>query len=475
MVRPQAGVLLDEELRGFSPRGVGKAPAVALRLTAMRLGELLIADGRLSEEQVEQGLRAQVLWGGKLGTNLVELGLLDLDELSWLLARLHRMPVALARHFAQPDLALQQRLGATLAERWQCVPLARLADDPPRIGIAATTPLPEPAIAEIAAALGEEPSAIVVAIAAEMRILYHLEVSYGLERPARYMRSRDDEDPPEAPPPVLGESSEVEIDLPPPTGPIPTLDPEELAAAEAPGDPAPLELALSDSEKVQTGPEHRRYMPLVGEEEQRVGRIAIRRVQVFAAEESGDSPAFPGTWPEALRAIRRGKDRDKVGELAVAVLTTFCPTLRVAALLVVRGHVAIGWLGRHRRGVVDMRSIALPLDQPSAVAEAVVSGNVVTRLLRTSGELDRRLAAVLAEESAVASGQVPPDWHDARVMISPISLSEGRVACVLYSQLDGSDVERVMEEGEAPGVELVENVVASMRSAFMRLIRAASR
>ncbi len=440
----------------------------------MRLGELLIADGRLSEEQVEQGLRAQVLWGGRLGTNLVELGLLDLDELSWLLARLHRVPVALSRHFAQPDLGLQQRLGAVLAERWQCVPLARLADDPPRIGIAAATPLPDAAVAEIAAALGEEPGAIVVAIAAEMRILYHLEVSYGLERPARYMRSRDDDEgPPEPPPPVLGENSEVEIDLPPPTGPIPTLAPEELAAAESPADATPLELALTDSEKVQTGPEHRRYMPLVGEEEQRVGRIAIRRVQVFAAEESGDSPAFPGTWPEALRAIRRGKDRDKVGELAVAVLTTFCASLRVAALLVVRGNVAIGWLGRHRRGVVDMRSIALPLDQPSAVAEAVANGNVVTRLLRTSGELDRRLAAILAEESEGAGAA--PDWSDARVMISPISLSEGRVACVLYSQLDGSDVDRVMEGGEPPGIELVENVVASMRSAFLRLIRAASR
>ena len=234
----------------------------------MRLGELLIADGRLSEEQIEQGLRAQVLWGGRLGTNLVELGLLDLDELSWLLARLHRVPVALARHFAQPDTGLQQRLGAALAERWQCVPLARLAEDPPRIGIAATTPLPDQAVAEIAAAFGEEPAAIVVAIAAEMRILYHLELSYGLERPARYMRSRDDDDPPEPPEPVLGESSEVEIELA--TGPIPTLslddDSDDLHDSHVGAEPAALELAHSDGEELPTGPEHRRYMPLVGEE-----------------------------------------------------------------------------------------------------------------------------------------------------------------------------------------------------------------
>lgn len=454
----------------------------------MRLGELLIADGRLSEEQVEQGLRAQVLWGGRLGTNLVELGLLDLDELSWTLARLHRMPVALARHFAQPDAALQARLGSALAERWQCVPLARLAEDPPRIGLAASMPLPDEAIAEIAAQLGEPAEAIVVAIAAEMRILYHLEVSYGLDRPARYMRSRDEEVP-EAPPPVAGENSEVEIELPPAEPGRPAHEEEAIA------EPPPFALA-SDGE-VQTGPEHRRYMPLVGEEEQQIARIAIRRVQVYPGDELPAGRASPETWPEALRAIRRAQDRDRVGELAVTSLTAFCTPLRVAALLVVRGHVAIGWLGRHREGPLDVRAIALPLDHSSAVAEAVASGQVVSRGLRDASELDRRLAVALAGyerrgaarpeggeggEAATATPPVPepapPDLGDVRVVISPISLSEGRVACVLYCQLDGAGDAAGASAGageEAPGAELVENVVASMRSAFLRLIRAASR
>lgn len=435
----------------------------------MRLGELLIADGRLSEEQIDQGLRAQVLWGGRLGTNLVELGLLDLDELSWTLARLHRMPVALARHFASPDAGLQHRLGSDLAERWQCVPLARLADDPPRIGLAATMPLPDEAIIEIAAALGEDPDAIVVAIAAEMRILYHLELSFGLDRPARYLRTRDEEVP-EAPPPVLGEGSEVELELPPPAAP------HDEAAAIA--EPPPLTLA-TDGDEVPTGPEHRRYMPLVGDEEQQIARIAIRRVQVYADEETAAGRgARPETWPEALRAIRRAQDRDRVGELAVTSLTAFCTPLRVAALLVVRGHVAIGWLGRHREGPLDVRSIALPLDHPSAIAEAVTRGQVVICNGREASELDRRLAVALAGEAptpaiaGAAPGRGAAELADVRLRISPISLSEGRVACVLYCQLDGSDG---AGREEAPEAELVENVVASMRSAFLRLIRAASR
>ena len=73
-----------------------------------RLGDLLIDARLLSGEQVAQGLRAQVMWGGRLGTNLIELGYLDIDELSRLLGRQQRYPAALAWHFEQGDAALQK-------------------------------------------------------------------------------------------------------------------------------------------------------------------------------------------------------------------------------------------------------------------------------------------------------------------------------------------------------------------------------
>lgn len=410
---------------------------------AMRLGELLIADGRLTEEQLDQALRAQVVWGGRLGTNLVELGLIDLEELSWALARLHRLPVALARHFARTDHGLQARLGAALAEKWRCVPLARLADDPPRIGLAAAEPLPPEALDEIAAALGEPAETLVLAVAAEMRILYHLELSYGLARPARYLRTRD-ATPPEPPEPVTGESSEVEIELPL-AAPADQLEPASAAAE--------LELTPSSEPEPPTGPELRRYMPMVGEDERRVGRIAIRRVAVSA---DGTTPA---TWSEALRAIRRAHDRDRVGELAVSALIQFCPEVEVSALLVVRGGVAIGWRGRQREGALELGALAVPLDHPSALAEAVRGGAAITRALEGStDDVDHRLAAAL--------GATLPVW----LHLCPISLSEGKVACVLYCQA------RALDSGARSELEAkLANVVASMRSAFLRLIRAASR
>src|SRR5205085_1617849 len=90
-----------------------------------RLGEMLIEDGLLVKEQVAEALRAQVMWGGRLGTNLVELGYIGLDELTRALGRLHGLPAALKSHFARAEPDLQRRLSSRLAEKYACVPLVR--------------------------------------------------------------------------------------------------------------------------------------------------------------------------------------------------------------------------------------------------------------------------------------------------------------------------------------------------------------
>ncbi len=48
----------------------------------MKLGEMLVRDGRMSEDQLEQVLAHQKQVGGRIGTVMVELGLIDLDALT---------------------------------------------------------------------------------------------------------------------------------------------------------------------------------------------------------------------------------------------------------------------------------------------------------------------------------------------------------------------------------------------------------
>src|SRR5258708_3881029 len=112
-----------------------------------RLGELLLAAGLVTADQVEQGLRAQIMWGGRLGTNLVELGHLELDDLARMLGRQHRIPAALTRHFDRADRAVQQRLPAAVAERYGVVPLFRAGTQKDRIALVSAVPLPKDALA----------------------------------------------------------------------------------------------------------------------------------------------------------------------------------------------------------------------------------------------------------------------------------------------------------------------------------------
>src|ERR1043165_7406217 len=134
-----------------------------------RLGELLTSTRLIEPDKVEQALRAQVVWGGRLGPNLIELGAIDLEGLSRALGRQHGLPAALARHFDKADPELQKKLPAELARQWSVVPLLHVGADK-KIALAALDPLPAEALVAIADALGVAESTLVVSIAAEMRV-----------------------------------------------------------------------------------------------------------------------------------------------------------------------------------------------------------------------------------------------------------------------------------------------------------------
>lgn len=178
-----------------------------------RLGELLVAAGLLTVEQVEQALRAQVLWGGRLGTNLVELGFLDLDALATRLAQQRGLPAAFARHFDKADPELQQRLSPALAERHSCVPLLRVGEQREQVAITSIEPLGPRARARIADELMIDPAAIVNAIAPELRIRYHLERVYRIPRDARFLRARGKTIPPFPQFPLDAIDIDVDVDV----------------------------------------------------------------------------------------------------------------------------------------------------------------------------------------------------------------------------------------------------------------------
>lgn len=67
-----------------------------------QLGQLLLEEKLVSPAQLEEALETQVVHGGRLGTNLVELGFLKEPDLARVLGRQHNMPYASGEMIPDP-------------------------------------------------------------------------------------------------------------------------------------------------------------------------------------------------------------------------------------------------------------------------------------------------------------------------------------------------------------------------------------
>jgi hypothetical protein len=89
----------------------------------IRLGDLLVRAGVVSEFDVQRALNEQKRWGGRLGTTLVRMGVLTEDLLVKALAKQLDMPRANLDAISLPP-ELRARLDRTFCERNTLVPLA---------------------------------------------------------------------------------------------------------------------------------------------------------------------------------------------------------------------------------------------------------------------------------------------------------------------------------------------------------------
>lgn len=101
----------------------------------MRLGEQLLKDGLVTAEGLEEALEAQVVHGGRLGTNLVELGLLSEQDLARTLGKLHNS--AFASGDMVPDPKALELVSANHADDKEYVPMRV---DATRLSIAVVNP-----------------------------------------------------------------------------------------------------------------------------------------------------------------------------------------------------------------------------------------------------------------------------------------------------------------------------------------------
>src|SRR5215212_7334648 len=91
---------------------------------AVRIGELLLKEKRITPEQLQEALNYQRQNGGKLGFNLIKLGLVKDDEITALLSKQYGVPSIALGQF-EIDAAVVKLVPAETAQKYQIIPLSR--------------------------------------------------------------------------------------------------------------------------------------------------------------------------------------------------------------------------------------------------------------------------------------------------------------------------------------------------------------
>ncbi len=306
---------------------------------AEKLGELLIKKNLLNQAQLEEALQAQVIFGGKLGTVLIEMGLITEDILAEVLGQLINIPCAKPGQLQNiPDNVIKI-ISPELAEKHKVMPVSVIGK---KLTLAMADPRNLQSIDEISFRTGY---IVMPILALEVRLVFALENYYGIKRTMRYI----------APPKQVREELNQLHVLETADGPIEARDTDE-------------ELGTLGSEHIYEKPTAEPAQPaeapgVVEDEIEELGDDDL-------IEELEDEEITLATTAQTLIGIT---DRNDVADAVIAYLGANYS--RAALFMVVAGQVT-GW--RSAKGgqpIPGFEQFQLPLSEPSVLKTAVESNS----------------------------------------------------------------------------------------------------
>ncbi len=145
------------------------------------LGEFLVDSGKLTREQLTNALERQVTMGGRLGTNLVEMGILSQNELTEFLGRKLGIPCAFAEDLKGIPLDVVNLIPTDLAERHHLIPFRK---DRKVLSVAMRDPTDLEAVSVVSFRTG---CVVKTHVASESHVQLALERYYNVPRSLRYI------------------------------------------------------------------------------------------------------------------------------------------------------------------------------------------------------------------------------------------------------------------------------------------------
>ncbi len=148
---------------------------------AIKLGTMMVQAGLISLDQLDEALKYQVIFGGKLGTNLIEMGLADEEDIARVLSDKLQVPSISSEQLLDVRRDVIALISKEIAAKYRVVPVAL---ERKRLSLAIQDPSDLPAVDEIAFATGY---AIKPLVAPEVSLVLALEKHYGINRDLRYI------------------------------------------------------------------------------------------------------------------------------------------------------------------------------------------------------------------------------------------------------------------------------------------------
>ena len=344
---------------------------------AMKLGEMLVNEKIITPEDLDETLKCQVIFGGRLGTNLIEMGFINEDQLASFLSQKLGVPCTTPEQLDNIPASTLRLIPSELVRKYMAIPIAL---NKKRLTLAMADPTNLPAIDEISFMTGYIISPLV---APELRLVLCMENYYGIKRDLRYFptdratggrRNRRTN--------FYGNGAPADQ---------PASQPEQL-------DPFTVDRDIIE------------FPPFEGFDKGEPEEILL-------LEQVEPEPDTPRQTMESIAGrLAEARNRD---EIADALVTFLGQEFRRVALFLIRGETAVGWQAVYDNiRVVDFDRTEMLLDNTSLL-KLVVDGK---RYYRGTVPLTASNAKMLS-----ATGGDPPEI----AQIIPLIML-GRVVTVLY-------------------------------------------
>ena len=423
-------------------------------MTTKKLGEILVAGQLLQPGDLKKALDAQLIFGGRLGTNLLELGFLDEMQLTKALEQQTSQKVATPAMLEKALPEALRLIPPKVAAKHKVVPFGL---DGKKLQVAMLDPTDLIILDELSFVTG---CSVIGFVAPEVRLLTYLEQYYDVSRPTRYIKLA-------APDAKVGgggaalsgaalaaQFTDGQLDMAGQGG----LDPAAaVAAAQAAakqevsiesqaapqgekvlsitdllgGDVAAGEDAAEQAAEAlaHVTPETLSQVDTASAEQRALMDAALEKLKEKRIQEaialSESDEARVETLEDVARLLAEAETREDIGEALLAYMKSMFPRVM---MYVAQKDRALGWMS-HLPGLspdqsrTHARRVVVPMAEPSVLQGVAQTGQYYM------GELPARAGD---ENIAVTLGQPRPS----NLVILPVKLNDKTVILLQGDSLD---------------------------------------